>query len=398
MSPDLTRALHDAVDTGPDDHPFDVSSLTSRIRRRRTVRAGVRGGVAVGAAGAVALGAVQLGARQPGSVLPAARAGAEPAACGSDIGSLAAAPDSSVGFSGRGTYEEEPIAARRGGRLGTFAVHPVTLGVVVPATAADLGLPSDRSLLEVQLEALTQNLVAAEAGGDGTPQTDPKHIEVLREQIGVLRVRLEESATQITPAREPLDLQALVTSGTTVVSTSALDADATWSVLYGSSAVHTLALDLLTCATPDSPGGAPLPAGTYSVYLTYRPGPDDAAVVVGPASLAVSDPTPVAGLPSDFPVGLEILGDRVVTARQDEPTGRWVVVTARDGDDNVAAAAAMLGLGHHETSDAIRGVGDERVAEGTFIGEVGDWSVRIASSTTDDGEPTIVYTLTPLRR
>ena len=49
MSPDLTRALRDAVDTGPDDSPLDVLSLTGRIRRRRTVRAGVRSGVAVGA-------------------------------------------------------------------------------------------------------------------------------------------------------------------------------------------------------------------------------------------------------------------------------------------------------------------------------------------------------------
>ena len=65
MSPDLTRSLHDAVDTGPDDSPFDVATLTGRIRRRRTVRAGVRGGVAVGAVGAVAFGAVYVGGRQP---------------------------------------------------------------------------------------------------------------------------------------------------------------------------------------------------------------------------------------------------------------------------------------------------------------------------------------------
>ena len=88
MSPDLTRSLHDAVDTGPDDSPFDVATLTGRIRRRRTVRAGVRGGVAVGAVGAVAFGAVYVGGRQPLSVLPAARADAAPGTCGSDIGLL----------------------------------------------------------------------------------------------------------------------------------------------------------------------------------------------------------------------------------------------------------------------------------------------------------------------
>ena len=98
MSPDLTRALHDAVDTGPDDSPFDVLSLTGRIRRRRTVRAGVRGGVAVGAVGAVALGAVYVGGRDPLSVLPAARADAAPGTCGSDIGLLPVAEPGRVGL------------------------------------------------------------------------------------------------------------------------------------------------------------------------------------------------------------------------------------------------------------------------------------------------------------
>ena len=44
MSPDLARALHDAVDTGPDDAPFDVTWLTARIRRRRPCARGSAAG------------------------------------------------------------------------------------------------------------------------------------------------------------------------------------------------------------------------------------------------------------------------------------------------------------------------------------------------------------------
>jgi len=98
MSPDLARALHAAVDGGSDDAPFDLATLTGRIRRRRTVRAGVRSGVAVGAVGAVAIGAVQVGSRDPYSALPAARADAAPGTCGSDIGLIPTADPPTVGL------------------------------------------------------------------------------------------------------------------------------------------------------------------------------------------------------------------------------------------------------------------------------------------------------------
>ena len=64
----LSRTLHDAVDPGDAGAAFDVTTLSGRVRRRRAVRAGVRGAVGVGAAGAVAVGGVHVAGTGEGPV------------------------------------------------------------------------------------------------------------------------------------------------------------------------------------------------------------------------------------------------------------------------------------------------------------------------------------------
>lgn len=386
MSPDLSRALHDAVDTGPDDAPFDVSSLTGRIRRRRTVRAGVRSGVAVGAAGAVALGATWIGRPAP-SVLPAARADAAPGTCGSDIEALAHVTDSPVGFADSTQIEDGVITPSSGGRLGTLLGRHFTLGAVTPATAEELELPGDGSFTQVQLSTLKTLLATAEQGGDGTPQSDPAEIDALREQMAALTAQIDADRASRADSPDALDLQVLVASGSTVVATSELEPDAEMSLLLGAATVRYLGLDLVTCAVPGTPGGVPLPTGVYSVYLTYRGTADQPATAVGPAMLSLDDPAPVAGLPGDFPIEAGLLGDRLVAAHH-ESSDRWVVEVVAGADDKVSTAAGMLGLDTTESHSL--GVGAPP-QQGPLSGTVDGWSVRIASATTADDEPSLVY-------
>ena len=199
MSPDLTRALHDAVDTGPDDSPFDVPSLTGRIRRRRTVRAGVRGGVAVGAVGAVAFGAVYVGGRQPLSVLPAARADAAPGTCGSDIGLLPMADPGRVGLlpSTDGSwYQEDPSAVpQQGTHLGTLlgrAMSPVLVRELSPsardAAVADL------------VRSANETLAAAEERRAAVMADPPDAVPLTAGQVAALDRGVEVARQQLEAA------------------------------------------------------------------------------------------------------------------------------------------------------------------------------------------------------
>jgi hypothetical protein len=378
MSPDLARALHDAVESGPSDVPFSVDTLTGRIRRRRTVRAGVRGGVAVGAAGAVAIGAVYVGGHRPASVLPAARADAAPGTCGSDITALAPTTDPGIGFVPITPGADVVLAPQPSGPLGTFVGRHFDLGVALPATADDHVAMTGDDMARSQLATLTAQL--AEADDDGPD------VEALRAQVAELRGQLDPVAP------DARDLQVLVTSGTTVVAISAPDQDTSWSALVGPVAVRHTMLDLETCASPGAPGGVPLPAGAYSSYVTYRDPGTDRVTAVGPATLDLVDPTLVRGLPAGFPTGFSLLGERLVSATQDTPSGRWVVVVEQDGDDRVTAASSMLGLG--TTESWTLGVG-EPPAQSALSGRLDGWSVRVAPSTTEDGAPSIVYLLTP---
>ncbi|WP_456788873.1 hypothetical protein [Cellulomonas sp. P5_C5] len=399
MSPDLTRALHDAVDTGPDDSPFDVLSLTGRIRRRRTVRAGVRGGVTVGAVGAVALGAVYVGGRDPLSVLPAARADAGPGTCGSDIGLLPVAEPGRVGLmpsadDGSWYMDDPSTVPPQGTDLGTLLgrfMNPILVRELSPEAR-------DAAVAE-QVRSANESLAAAEARRSSRLASPPAgvpltvgEVDALDRGVEVARQQLEVAQTPeyITVVGDELESQILITHDGTVV---ASDADPSPDPQYGwisssdSSVVTSItSTELSTCATDQDPGGVPLPAGDYSVYVSYVDAGERA--VAGPWSVSLLDmpPAPTA-LPEGFPVDdVPLIGGRLVSvtpARGSSSEG-WDVMIAVDGDD--AATEAVRLLGDDVPDDVLP------VPSGlTFT--VAGWDVTVAPSTSEDGEPTVFYTI-----
>ncbi|NUU16072.1 hypothetical protein HP550_02245 [Cellulomonas humilata] len=401
MSPDLSRALHDAVDTGPDDAPFDVLSLTGRIRRRRTVRAGVRGGVAVGAVGAVAFGAVYVGGRQPSSVLPAARADAGPGTCGSDIGLLPTAEPGRVGLlpSTDGSwYMDEPSSIPpQGTDLGTLlgrTMSPVLVRELSPdardAAVAELVRSANESLADA--EAHRASRLANPPGGApltaGEVDALDRGVEVARDQL-----ELAQTSESITVVGDELDSRVLITHDGTVV---ASDADPAPDPRYAwmSSSDRSVAMgltstELITCATDGEPGGVPLPAGEYSVYVSYAEAGGRA--VAGPWSLTLLDMPPApTGFPEGFPVDdVPLIGGRLVsvTPMAGSSGEGWSVVIAADGDDAAKEAVRLLG-DDWSTYPALApppGI--------TF--PVAGWEVGVTASTSEDGEPTVVYSILP---
>lgn len=401
MSPDLTRALHDAVDTGPDDSPFDVRTLTGRIRRRRTVRSGVRGGVAVGAVGAVAFGAVYVGGRDPLSALPAARADAGPGTCGSDIGLLPTADPGRAGLlpSTDGSwYVEEPSAIPpQGTHLGTLlgrSMSPVLVRELSPAArdaaVAELVRSANETLADA--EARRASRLANPPGG--APLTVGE-VDALDRGVEVARQQLENAQTSetITGVGDELDSQVLVThDGTVVVSDTDPSPDPRYSWMSSpdrSLAMGLTSTDLTTCATDGDPGGEPLPAGEYSVYVSYAE--TGGRTVAGPWSLTLLDMPPApTGFPEGFPVDdVPLIGGRLVSVTpMGGPNGEgWSVVIAVDGDDAAKEAVRLLG-DNWDTYPALApppGI--------TF--PVAGWEVGVTASTSEDGEPTVVYAILP---
>jgi hypothetical protein len=399
MSPDLTRALHDAVDTGPDDSPFDVLSLTGRIRRRRTVRAGVRGGVAVGAVGAVAFGAVYVGGRDPLSVLPAARADAEPGTCGSDIALLPTADPGRVGLlppstDGAWYMDEDAPVPPQGTHLGALVGR--TMG---PTLVRELSTGARDTAVADLVRGAQEELAEAEArrasrlADPGAASLTAGQLDALDRGVDVARRQLESAQTSdpISGIDDELDSHILITHDGTVVASDADPSPAphySWiSSLDRSAAMSMTSTQLSTCATDGDPGGVPLPAGEYSVYVSYAEDGERAAA--GPWSLTLLDmPPAVTGLPDGFPVDdVPLIGGRLVSAtpmRGSSGEG-WSVQIAVDGDD-----AAM---------EAVRLLGDD-LPSGSALAPppgvsfpVAGWDVTVAPSTTEDGEPTVVYTI-----
>ncbi|GEL96815.1 hypothetical protein [Cellulomonas terrae] len=399
MSPDLTRTLHDAVDTGPDDSPFDVLTLTGRIRRRRTVRAGVRGGVAVGAVGAVALGAVYVGGRQPSSVLPAARADAEPGTCASDIGLLPAADPGRVGLlpSTDGSwYQDEPSAIPpQGTDLGTLVgrfMSPVLVRELSPgardAAVAELVRSANESLAAA--EERRSSRLAAPPGGvpltAGEVAALDRGVEVARQQL-----ELAQTSETITGVGDELDSQVLVTHDGTVVASDAdpsPDPRYSWTSSPDRSVVMGLtSTELITCASDGDPGGEPLPAGEYAVYVSYAEAGGRA--VAGPWSLTLVDMPPVpTGFPGGFPVDdVPLIGGRLVSVTPAGGSGGegWDVVIAVEGDDAAREAVRLL--------DDDRTTYPALAPPPGMTFPVAGWEVGIAASTSPDGEPTVAYSI-----
>ena len=191
----------------------------------------MRGGVAVGAVGAVAFGAVYVGGRHPLSVLPAARADAEPGTCGSDIGLL---PDgrprscrSAAAVDRRLLVQEDPAAVPpQGTHLGTLVgrtMSPVLVRELSPgardAAVADLvrGAQGDAG----RGGGSVARAVMADPP-DAAPLTAGQ-VDALDRGVEVARQQLESAQTSepLSGIDDELDSQILITHDGTVVASDA---------------------------------------------------------------------------------------------------------------------------------------------------------------------------------
>jgi hypothetical protein len=401
MSPDLTRSLHDAVDTGPDDSPFDLATLTGRIRRRRTVRAGVRSGVAVGAVGAVALGAVYVGGRQPHSVLPAARTDAAPGTCGSDIGLIPTADPGAVGLMGPPDLYTDlsvtiPAPGTSLGRYLGRTLDPLLLRDMPPEARA----AAFAAAVSEATEALADAEARRESETSGGAALSPGEVAALDRAVEAAHQRLEEaevspviSSRDGTMTLDGLDdpgTALLVTHGSTVVAAdpAPLTGRSSWlASVEQSSVMSDVDTELRTCASPGDPGDVPLPAGEYGVYVSYEEAGDRVVAGPWPLTLVTASSPDEALLPAGFPVdAVPLVGGRLLAANP-ASGGGWQVEIAVDGDDAVSEAVRLLG-GDAETASTAGFLHEGHVV-------VPGWDVRVASSTSDDDEPTVGYTIRP---
>ncbi|MFS0700180.1 hypothetical protein AB6N24_09440 [Cellulomonas sp. 179-A 4D5 NHS] len=307
MSTDLSHALREAVDgplagAGP---ALDTTGLAARIRRRRAVRAGVRGTVGVGAAGAVALAGAVL-ARSDDAGLPAAVPGAEPGACGSSADSL-------------------------GSTDGDVSIEVVGAGVGV-LSATSWQYDSRAPLGSLQGRELAVSFATVQYAGPGTtvelvPALDEApHLAVVHDGT-VVSV---PGPARRTPAQEAVDSQArLDPSG---FRPGGLDA---------TSALRELVVDLAACGTD----GEPLPPGAYDVYAWTDAATPGERVVDGPWDLELLDPatTPVP-LPAGFPTDVPLVDGELVeaTALDGTTASGWLVTVGVAGTDGRQRALRSL--------------------------------------------------------
>lgn len=328
MSFDLARALHDAVDDGPgprtgtgpvgtlsDDRDV-VGHLASRIRRRRAVRAGVRGGVGLATAGAVAIVGGQIaGRRGLGDALPAAVPGAEPGTCGSDVAALGPSTGTdAIGIAAVGTAWSDGAS---------WTVD----------SSADLGVLRGRELSTVVTAG------APEGGSAG-----PVFLVVTHDGTVV---------SDLPPVTDLTGTATLTVGAEGATSWVSLGEDARLTFTGGlggvpnSSSAATEAL--VTCTVPGADtSDAPLPAGDYEVYA-YQDTVSSVGVterrVEGPWSLTLLDQegSPVI-LPPGFPQDLPVVdGTLVDSVTLDGTTDDgWLATVEVDGTDGLTRAVRAL--------------------------------------------------------
>jgi hypothetical protein len=412
MSIDLGQALRAAVDhpgPGPLGDARALTSLRSRVRRRRTVQAGARAAVGAGAACAVGAGALWAGsgrsvdteppstATSPAPRVWAAAPVVEPVVastspfCGAAVGDLAADP-AGLTVSLGSTAEGELAPLRLAGR---------TLGPAVPVW------------------------VTVPAGSWGGSELAVANAEVVVVQDGVVVGVVEDAATTL-PADEATD-------AITWLDDSAVpDAEPT----PDSAGVIAACPGVATAG----PSGQALPSGDYALHAVVALGAGATHRAVSaavPLTLLPEQPllTEDDALPADFPrASVPVVGDRVVSARS-TGGGGWEVTVAVSGTDALLRAGQALGIpglgtnalwaqlgssgsqigdGAEATSDRTAHValvaiaraavldpeGPLGITEAEHSGEgftVAGTQLRIAvrSATTADDGPVLVYRVTP---
>jgi hypothetical protein len=333
---------------------------------------------------------VYVGGRDPYSALPAARADAAPGTCGSDIGALLDGDPSTarlVSFAFNGSWSESSEVAV--GEEGTELARLMgrTLNTVLVRRLSE---ETRAAAVADKVQEAKEQLAAAEAlqesGTQGRVQSPELAVQFAQRQ-------LEEATRQtssLSGVGDELHSQVLVTHGTTVVGTDtdpgAIMQDRWTSAGSGEDATTIVSSSLSTCAAPGEPGGDPLPAGEYGVWVSYETG-DGERAVTGPWSVTLLTPPPApTGLPAGFPVDdVPLVGGRLLSAGRSGDG--WGVEIAVDGDDAVSEAIRALG----EPTPLVPTVSFSPY--GYY--PVGDWEVHVAASVSADGEPSVVYAIRP---
>jgi hypothetical protein len=355
MSTRLDLALHEIADAAGDATAFGddtaagtvatVRRLTGRVRRRRAARGAGAAAVAASAAGAVVLVGPQLTVDPTPAVAPGA--------CGTP-------------FTGTGDD-----AGDAGFTIGVDAGT-----VPVPAGSTSFGTWQSRTLA-VAVEVEVPLPEGATPDGTGTvPVEQPASPDLVLTRDDVV-----VAETVLDPSRAVAAGSAWEASGDDVpgLLVSQVVEDGEVSLLWTST------VDVVACDT----GGA-LPSGDYEVWATHA-GTDGVERVVGPydLTLAAEQPSVASSLPADFPPGVPLVGGRLVSATRDGD--RWTVEVATPATDREVAALRMLSAAALRTGGA---AGEMLTApDGGIV--LDGWSVRVTPTSTSDGEPSVVYVLTP---
>ncbi|MGY4645417.1 hypothetical protein [Cellulomonas sp. URHB0016] len=391
MSVELGRALHDAVDPGPQDAPFETAGLVRRVRRRRAVRRGVRATVAVGAAGAIVLGAGHLAGGPSG--LPAARPDAAPGTCGSDVARLgpAGGSDELGVVYRRGTDREVGWTSEQlrdaGATLGSFSGRRLAVQTVSPIADESLQSLDGPDVTALRVQAAQ---VAVDAADDPVLEVEAERLSATVARLDALRGGATPTPAPA-PASEP-DVRLLVTHAGTVVSTAGLDRIMSGPLLtHGTGTLTTFAADLTSCA----PGGGDLPPGAYDAWLTV-PGKDAGRTLVGPLALDLLAPdAPVSGLPDGFPAEVPLVAGTLVNAGRLDGGG-WTAEVAVPGDDRLTGAASALGLDPDEAATYQTSMDGLSDSSSFFVSDVGRWQVTVHDLPGTAPEPTVLYLITPV--
>jgi len=393
MSTDLSHALHRAVDGGGSDDlqvPFDIPALARRARRRRAARAGAYGTLGVATVGALVLGGVRLaGVDRASDVLPAAVPDAPLGTCGSAVPGQQTM-DTSLGLSATtaigSTDPELPLAVpATGAHLGTYARDQVWVTAWTSRPDDLSGVSTEESALSETLalvEELVRVRVAAQAAG---AEVDVAEIADLESSIAAFR---EQGVTEPTDAparlRVLLAYEGVVVGLTQYPAPDVLEAASTWLRTPSADVANKpFGVDLTTCSTAAQAGGAPLPAGTYQVYVARA---DDASAtptaLAGPWTLTVpAAMTTVSGLPRQFPADVPLAPGRVITAST--VYGGWDVLLATAGDDRLMRALDLLNAAPDSQEIAL----ETTKAQVTLTG----WTVDVEAVTTADGQTALYY-------
>lgn len=382
MSTRLDRALHELADAAASDATLGgsdaqattvtVRRLAAQVRRRRAARATGSAAVAACAAGAVAVVWPQLSL----DVAPAGDPDAPAGTCRSNVETLpvglANVLSLDLGLVGPdGDTRVDP--ARAGYGLGTWQGGTADLQVRVtqlPQTAAG---PTRLRLL-VSRDDVVLATDDTRLAGVSVPSD-----EVAREEFG-LTVGPGTSTETVHPLA---------------------GGDEHWWQTSTSSDGELIVSQSMSLPLDACDGSGPLPAGTYQVWATTVDAEGDARGAAGPWDLVVAEEVDdVHELPDGFP-DVPLVDGRLVAAHRHGDG--WAAEVVTPGEDRVDVATLLLEtVGERADGTGPGGVLTSRPAPGTVVvtregTALTGWSVRAVASRTPDGQPSVVYILTPPR-